>query len=102
MSPRCVLDGQTISTPFLQQFMLIFSQKNANLTASLLVLNLAILARQYFAGFIFAVLTSIKYAKKALNFAILAFSTSLSFLKKSEPLRKLDKPEQTIGEIFAN
>ena len=55
---------------------------NANLTASLLVLNLEILARQYFTRFYFAILTSIKTCKKGIKFRDLSVLNFTFFLKE--------------------
>jgi len=65
-----------------------------------LVIYFAILARQYFTGFIFAISIS-KYEKTALNFAIQAFSTSFYFSKSLNFLKFLAKGEQA-KRIFKN
>ena len=56
------------------------------------VLNSMILARQYFAGFYFRNFNE----KRALNFAIQAFSTSFYFSKSLNFLKFLDKLEKGI------
>ena len=63
--PRCSIPQALIALPY-----------------TLPVFNFAILAREYFwRGFISAISTR-KYEKRALNFAIYAFSTSFNFFKK--------------------
>ena len=63
--------------------------KNANLTASLLVLNLEILARQYFTRFYFAILTSIKTCKKGIKFRDLSVLNFTFFLKEIWTFKKV-------------
>ena len=60
----------------------LFNSNSIALPYTLLVFNFAILAREYFwRGFISAISTR-KYEKRALNFAIYALSTSFNFFLK--------------------
>ena len=67
---------------------------------TLFILNLAILARKYFAGFYFGDFNA-QIWRKGLNFAICAFTTSFQ-KRKCEPSKFLDKLEQGMREIFPN
>ena len=84
--PRCSIPQALIALPY-----------------TLPVFNFAILAREYFwRGFISAISTR-KYEKRALNFAIYAFSTSFNFFfKKSERFQISCWTGKTMCESFKN
>ena len=69
-------------------------------TCTLLVLNFAIWQGNISQGFIFAISIG-KYEKRALNFAIEAFSTSFYFSKGLNCLKFLDNWNRT-KHIFEN